>query len=137
MNSNTSEQSAKIMIVDDSDFSRKTIGEILTNYNFNIVGEASNAQDAISMAASSNANIFIIDIVMPEISGIELAKKIFEIKNNVYIIMISSLRIESIVIDAISTGAIDYIQKPFTEKDLISSIKKVETVVKKNSESHY
>ena len=62
---------------------------------------------------------------MPEVSGIELADYITENFSDTGIIMISSLGHESIVIDSISAGANDYLQKPFTKEDLLTSVDKI------------
>jgi DNA-binding NtrC family response regulator len=122
----------KILIVDDSEFNRKSMISCLTEEGFNVVGEAGSAEEGIKAAATSKANLIFIDIVMPERSGLELAKH-FQDKSaqNRYIIMMSSLNIESIVIESISNGAIDFIQKPFEKSDLIKSVEKIERMLEK------
>jgi len=115
----------RILIVDDSDFSRQNISAMLTDSKYNIIGEASSAKEAISILQDRKAHIAIIDVVMPEISGIELAEKINSNFQDTQVIMISSLAQENIVIDAISVGASDFLQKPFTKETLINSIEKI------------
>ena len=63
---------------------------------------------------------------MPEISGIELAQALNELKNKVTIIMMSSLKQEDIIIESIAVGAVDFLQKPFEKETLIKSVKKAE-----------
>ncbi|MBK23664.1 MAG: two-component system response regulator [Halobacteriovorax sp.] len=116
----------KIAVVDDADFSRKTVVEILEKNDFEVVGQAGNAEDAIGMISSTKANLFLIDVVMPNISGMELAKKLSEVSNRpITIIMMSSLDLENIIIESISNGAIDFIAKPFDADTLIKSVTKV------------
>jgi two-component system chemotaxis response regulator CheY len=115
----------KILIVDDSDFSRSNISKMLDSKKYNIIGEASNGSEAINSLKDRLPDIAIIDIVMPGMSGFELAKKISENFKDVMIIMISSLAQENIVIDAISSGASDFLQKPFTKETLVNSIEKL------------
>lgn len=115
----------RILIVDDSDFSRSTIANMLTDEKYNVIGEAASAKEAINILRDRKAHVVIIDIVMPEVSGIELAEYITENFQNTSIIMISSLAQESIVIDSISSGASDFLQKPFSKEDLITSIDKI------------
>ena len=99
----------KILIVDDSAFNRKSMSEILISEGFNVIGTAGSAEDAIQIAHSSKANLIFIDIVMPDISGLELTKHFQEKQaGERFIIMMSSLNIESIVIESISNGAIDF-----------------------------
>jgi two-component system chemotaxis response regulator CheY len=124
--------SLKILIVDDSEFNRKNMVEILTFEGFNVVGQADSAEDAIQIAHSAKPNLIFIDIVMPEISGLELTKHLQEKgSGEKFIIMMSSLNIESIVIESISNGATDFLQKPFERDDLIKAVEKVERHVEK------
>ncbi len=127
-------QMLKILVVDDSNFIRRSIIEILTSEGYNVVGEAASAEDAIQIAHTSKPNLLLLDIVMPEISGLELAKHFQEkISGEKYIIMMSSLAIESIVIESISNGAIDFLQKPFERDDLLKAVSKIEKMLDKES----
>jgi DNA-binding NtrC family response regulator len=98
------------------------------------VGQASCAEDAIQIAHSSKANLIFIDVVMPNISGLELTKHFQEKTSDTrYLIMMSSLNIESIVIESISNGAIDFLQKPFEADDLLKAVEKIERIVEKDN----
>lgn len=128
-----SHENLKILIVDDSDFNRKNMADILTFEGFNVVGQASSAEDAIQIAHSAKPNLIFIDIVMPEISGLELTKHLQDKgMGEKFIIMMSSLNIDSIVIESISNGATDFLQKPFDREDLIKAVEKIERLVEKN-----
>ncbi|EQC47058.1 response regulator receiver domain protein [Bacteriovorax sp. BSW11_IV] len=100
--------------------------EILERHGFNVVGNASSAEKGLLLAQSTRANLYIVDVVMPKVSGIEFAKRLMELRTGVYIIMTSSLDMESVVIESISNGAIDFLTKPFTEETLINSVEKIE-----------
>lgn len=115
----------KILIVDDSDFSRNSISSMFDDSKYSIVGEAANAKEAINILKDNQAHLVIIDVVMPEVSGIELAEYITDNFTDTYIIMISSLGQESIIIDSISAGASDYIQKPIKKEVLLASVDKI------------
>ncbi len=129
-----SHQTLKILIVDDSNFNRKNMSDILTEEGFNVVGSASSAEDAIQIAHTSKPNLIFIDIVMPDISGLELTKHFQEkAAGEKFIIMMSSLTIESMVIESISNGAIDFLQKPFERSDLIKAVEKIERLVEKDA----
>ncbi len=119
----------KIVVVDDSDLSRKSIIEILDRYGYDIVGQANSAELALPLAGTTSANLFIIDVVMPEVSGLELAKTLSELSKPINMIMMSSLDTESVVIESISNGAQDFLAKPFTENQLIQSIEKIKSVL--------
>jgi two-component system chemotaxis response regulator CheY len=120
-----SKREVKIVIVDDSDFSRSIIRKMLTEENMNIVGEANGAEAAIGIIKETNPNIVITDIVMPDISGIELTEKISQNFENISVIVVSSLSQEHIVLEAIAAGASDFIAKPIQKQQLIDSIDKI------------
>lgn len=118
-------EKVKAFIVDDSDFSRKEISKYLERNNIDVVGEASSAKEATQILTERKVDVAIVDIVMPEISGIELTDYITDNFKNTAVIVISSLAQENIVLEAISAGASDYIQKPVKEELLIQSIEKI------------
>lgn len=114
----------KILVVDDSDLSRKSVVSILENEKFCIAGEAESAEKVMHLLSGTKFNLAIIDVVMPNISGIELAKTLSE-KMEMMIIMMSSLNLENIVIESISSGAMDFLTKPFEKQQLIQSVDKI------------
>lgn len=123
----------KILVVDDSDFNRRNMISILTEEGFNVVGEAKSAEEALQVSHSVKANLIFVDIVMPEISGLELSKHFQEKTNSSkFVILMSSLNVESMVIEAISNGAIDFLQKPFDAEDLIKCVEKIERLLEKD-----
>lgn len=115
----------KVVIVDDSDFSRSIIRKMLTEEGINVVGEANSAEAALIVIKEKSPNIVITDIVMPEISGIELTEKINQSFDNISVIVISSLSQEHIVLEAIGAGASDFIAKPIQKQQLIDSLEKI------------
>jgi two-component system chemotaxis response regulator CheY len=129
---NKKTQELKIAVVDDSEFSRKSIIEILEGEGYNIVGQAGSAEEGLALGGTTGANLFIIDVIMPERSGLEMAKVLTEKSMNASIIMISSLNMESIVIESISSGALDFLPKPFSPEDLLKAVDKIQN--EKNKE---
>ena len=115
----------KVLIVDDSDFSRSIISKMITEEGYQVVGEASSAEMALGMMKDKAPNIVITDIVMPEISGIELTEKIVQNYENASVIVISSLSQEHIVLEAIGAGASDFIAKPIQKQQLLDSLQKI------------
>lgn len=115
----------RILIVDDSDFSRLNMSKMLTEAKYNIIGEAANAKEAKAILSDRKAHLAILDVVMPEVSGIELAQHISDNYKDTAIMMVSSLAGESIIIDSISAGASDYLQKPFKKENFLASVEKI------------
>lgn len=115
----------KVVIVDDSDFSRSILRKMLAEEGIEVAGEASSAESALAVIKDKKPNIVITDIVMPEISGIELTEKITQNYDDISVIVISSLSQEHVVLEAISAGASDFIAKPIQKQQLIDSLNKL------------
>lgn len=115
----------KIVIVDDSDFSRSVITSMLAEEGFQVVGEAASAEAALPLLKEKQPDIVIADIVMPDVSGLELAEKIGHSFPDISVIIVSSLSQEHIVLDAIGAGASDFIPKPIQKQQLIDSVQKI------------
>jgi two-component system chemotaxis response regulator CheY len=122
----------KIVVVDDSDFSRSVIVKMLKEAEFNVVGEASSAASAMQVIKDKKPHVVITDIVMPEISGIELTEKINQDYDDTYVIVVSSLSQEHVVLEAIGAGAADFISKPINSQQLIDSLEKIGSQIKKD-----
>lgn len=116
---------AKIVIVDDSDFSRSVINQMLTEAGIQVVGEAGSAEAALPLIKEKKPDIVIADIVMPNVSGLDLTEKISSTFPEISVIVISSLSQEHIVLDAIGAGASDFIAKPIQKQQLVDSIEKI------------
>jgi two-component system chemotaxis response regulator CheY len=123
--SNFNPASVKIVIVDDSDFSRSIISRMVTEAGFTVVGEANGAEAALIAVRDKSPNVVITDIVMPNVSGIELTEKLTQNFGDVAVIVVSSLSQEHIVLEAIGAGATDFIAKPIQKQQLIDSIEKI------------
>ncbi len=123
--SSTDVSKVKILIVDDSDFSRSIISKMLSEEGYQVVGEAANAETALLMVKEKRPNIVITDIVMPDVSGIELTEKIVNNFEGTSVIVISSLSQEHIVLEAIGAGASDFIAKPIQKQQLLDSLEKI------------
>jgi two-component system chemotaxis response regulator CheY len=115
----------KVLIVDDSDYSRQAISDLVTDSGFTVVGEASSAQEAIKISQDNKIDVAVIDCIMPETSGIELAELFRRNFSQMSVIMISSIAQENVIISSIKAGASDFLQKPFKKDALIASIERV------------
>lgn len=115
----------KILVIDDSEFSRKSMSQILEAAGHNIVGEAANAEECMEVLKGSKPNLIIIDVVMPEINGIDLAKHLNENYDNIWLVMVSSLGQEHIILESIAAGASDFIHKPFRPDDFLAIVEKI------------
>lgn len=115
----------KVLIVDDVAFVRKTLAEIFLQARYQVVGEASNGQEAIEMYAKTRPDLVTMDIVMPQMSGIDAIRKLLKMDKEAKIIIVSAMDQESLVMDAINVGARDYLLKPFSARDVIRTAERV------------
>ncbi len=123
----------KIIVVDDSDFSRSLINQMLKEAGFQVIGEANGAEAALQLIKEKKPDVVITDIVMPEISGIELTEKINQAFDHISVIVVSSLSQEHIVLEAIGAGASDFIAKPIQKQQLVDSLEKILSNINKSN----
>lgn len=116
---------AKIMICDDAAFMRMMIKDILTKNGYEIVAEAENGAVAVEKYPDAKPDLVLMDITMPDMDGIQALKKIKEIDPNANIIMCSAMGQQAMVIEAIQSGAKDFIVKPFQAERVLEAVKKV------------
>lgn len=114
-----------VIIVDDAAFVRKTLHRIISEANYQVVGEAEDGQSAIQLYKKLKPDLVTMDVVMPVMSGIEATKKITQFDRAARVVIISAMQQENLIIDAINAGARDYIFKPFTADEIIKTLDRV------------
>lgn len=114
-----------ILICDDAAFMRMMIKDILTKNGYNVVGEAENGEKAISAYAETKPDLVLMDITMPELDGIGALKGIKQNDPDANVIMCSAMGQQAMVIEAIQSGAKDFIVKPFQAERVLEAVKKV------------
>lgn len=116
---------AGILIVDDAAFMRLTIKRMVEAHGYSVVGEAGNGIEAVKKFAEKKPDVVILDITMPEMSGIEALKRIKILNPDARIVICSALGQQEMLAEAIECGAQDFIVKPFEEERLIAALEKV------------
>lgn len=114
-----------ILICDDAAFMRMMIKDILTKNGYEIAGEAENGAKAVEKYNETKPDLVLMDITMPEMDGIQALKKIKEGDPNATVIMCSAMGQQAMVIEAIQSGAKDFIVKPFQAERVLEAVKKV------------
>ncbi len=115
----------RVLIVDDADFMRMMIKDILIKNGYEIAGEATDGNSALQKYKEIAPDLVTMDITMPEMDGVDTVKAIIEYDPNAKIIMVSAIGQQAIVIDAIQAGAKDFIVKPFIPERVLEAITKV------------
>ena len=116
---------ARTLVADDASFMREMIREIIEPEGFEVVAEAGDGLDAVEAFKEHTPDIVTMDIVMPKMSGIEAVKQIVEIDPGACIVMCSALGQEALVMEALKSGAKDFIVKPFKPDAVLTTLRKV------------
>ncbi|RMF92330.1 MAG: diguanylate cyclase [Candidatus Schekmanbacteria bacterium] len=127
------DKKATILIVDDSPLSIRMIADILSPLDYNIIS-AKSGIEALSLLKSTDIDLILLDIIMPEINGYEVCRTI---KNNkktaeIPIIMVTSLNDEESKYKSLEAGADDFITKPFNRPEIIARTKNLINLKKLN-----
>ncbi|MCK4666738.1 response regulator [Candidatus Dependentiae bacterium] len=116
---------ARILIADDAIFMRMMIKDILTKNGYEIVGEAGTGTEAVLKYQQLKPDLVTMDIVMPEMGGIEAVKSIIKIDPNANILMCSAMGQKALVIEAIQAGAKDFVVKPFQPSRVLEAVARI------------
>jgi two-component system chemotaxis response regulator CheY len=115
----------RILIVDDAAFMRMMIKNIVVKHGYEVVGEAENGLQAIQLYKEVSPDLVTMDITMPEMDGIQGVKEIRKIDPNANIIVCSAMGQQAMVLEAIQSGAKDFVVKPFQQDRIIQAIERV------------
>lgn len=116
----------KILIADDHHVVRRGLVFFLrTQEQFKVVGEAGNGKEAVELARTLNPDIILMDLIMPEMDGIEATKIIKKESPTIKIMMLTSFSDQEHVIPAIEAGASGYQLKDIEPDELVKSIKRI------------
>jgi DNA-binding NarL/FixJ family response regulator len=113
----------RILLVEDHSMVRAGLRALLERANdINIVGEASNGQEAIDMTLELKPDVLVMDIMMPRLNGIQAAEQIRDMKLPVYILLLSMYSDEGLVHQALQSGVKGYVLKTSVSEELLWGI---------------
>lgn len=115
--------SRKILVVDDSGYSRSTIKSILTESGYTVIGEAKDGAEALDLIVELKPDLVTLDNILPDMSGIEILKVLREQDIKCKVIMISAVGQQSAIEEGLGLGAEAYIIKPFTKENILEKVK--------------
>ncbi|KAF0817545.1 Chemotaxis regulator - transmits chemoreceptor signals to flagellar motor components CheY [Bacillus sp. ZZV12-4809] len=116
---------ARILIIDDAKFMRVTLSTILKKAGHEIVGEGEDGKEAVDLFENLNPDLVMMDITMPEMSGLEAVREIKRENPNAKVIMCSAMGQQKVVVESIEAGAKDFIIKPFDEGRVLEAVNRV------------
>ena len=114
-----------VLICDDAIFMRTMIGDILKQAGFEVVGEAETGVEAVERYRELKPNLVTMDIVMPDMGGIDAVREIVKEDPGARILMCSAMGQQALVIEAIQAGARDFVVKPFQPSRVLEAVQRV------------
>jgi two-component system response regulator NreC len=116
----------KVLIADDHGVVRKGLRLLLEQYpELEVIGEAANGREAVTMAATLSPQIVVMDVAMPILNGIEAAEQILKVNSKTGIIILTMHADESYLLRALNVGVKGYLLKESAEQDLLLAIRAV------------
>jgi two-component system chemotaxis response regulator CheY len=115
---------ARVLVVDDAAFMRKMVTDALTKGGHEVVGEASDGNEAVDRYRELRPEVTTLDITMPEKDGLTALQEIMALDPGARVVMCSALGQESKVLESIKIGAKDFIVKPFQPDRVLGAVDK-------------
>jgi two-component system chemotaxis response regulator CheY len=117
--------SRTVLICDDAIFMRTMVGDILTQAGFEIIGEAETGVQAVERYQQLRPDLVTMDIVMPDMGGIDAVREITTLDPAARILMCSAMGQQALVVEAIQAGAKDFVVKPFQPSRVLEAVNRV------------
>lgn len=117
------EEQEKILVVDDEPGVRTVLQRVLTQAGYEVV-TADNGAEALDCVSLGEVNLMLLDIKMPDISGMEVLAKITAEYPDVGVIMVTAVIDIQVAVEALKLGAYDYITKPFNRDEVVQKVRK-------------
>lgn len=124
--------SERILIVDDEERIRKLLNMYLVREGYEIT-EADNGEDALELALEQDFHCILLDLMMPKMDGIEMAKRL-RTQKSTPIIMLTAKGEENNRVEGFEVGADDYIVKPFSPREVVLRVK---AILRRSSETTF
>ena len=115
----------RVLVVDDAMFMRKSLTQVLKNSGYEVVGEATNGEEAIKAYKMYSPDVVLMDITMDKMDGLTALTRIREFDQEANVIIVSAMGHERQVKKALRLGAKHFVVKPFSKKKLLDTLKKV------------
>lgn len=115
----------KVLVTDDTLYSRMLLRNLLASHGYTVVGEARNGREAVERYKELCPDLVTMDVVMPEMDGVAAVKEIKRIDPKANILMCTSMGQRSMVLEAIQAGAAGFVVKPFRDANVVRCVRKL------------
>ena len=117
--------SKSVLICDDAIFMRTMVSDILTQAGYDVVGEAETGLQAVERYQQLRPDLVTMDIVMPDMGGIDAVREIVKHDPEAKVLMCSAMGQQALVVEAIQAGAKDFVVKPFQPSRVLEAVTRV------------
>jgi two-component system chemotaxis response regulator CheY len=117
--------SHSVLVCDDAIFMRTMISDILSQAGFEVIGEAETGIQAVERFEELKPDLVTMDIVMPDMGGIDAVREIMKIDPTAKVLMCSAMGQQALVVEAIQAGAKDFVVKPFQPSRVLEAVQRV------------
>ena len=114
-----------VLVCDDAIFMRTMISDILAQAGFEIVEEAETGVQAVERYKQLKPELVTMDIVMPDMGGIDAVREIVKFDPEARVLMCSAMGQQALVVEAIQAGAKDFVVKPFQPSRVLEAVQRV------------
>jgi two-component system, chemotaxis family, chemotaxis protein CheY len=114
-----------VLICDDAIFMRTMLSDILQQAGFDVVGEAETGAQAVDRYRELRPDLVTMDIVMPDMGGIDAVREITRGDPGAKVLMCSAMGQQALVVEAIQAGAKDFVVKPFQPSRVLEAVQRV------------
>ncbi len=115
---------AKILVVDDAAFMRMRCKKLLSQSGFEVIEAATGAQ-AVEVYKEDRPDVVLLDITMPDMDGLTALKELKKFDPEAKIAMVSTMGQQSVVMEALKSGAQDFLVKPFDPDRVLATVRKM------------
>ena len=115
----------KVLAVDDSKTMLAMLSAQLRDSNFEVIATASSGPEAVEKFKELKPQLVLLDVVMPEVTGIDTLQRLLNVDTSACVVMVSSIGTEATVQDCLKRGAKSYLQKPLQKDNMLAHLKKI------------
>jgi DNA-binding NarL/FixJ family response regulator len=113
----------RLLLADDHRMLRETLKRSMLDEGFDVVGEASDGQEAIDLAEELQPDVILMDVTMPDVDGVEATRRIIERRPEARIVMLTMHADQDVIASAIRAGASGYLVKDCSFEEVAATVR--------------
>ena len=113
----------RLLLADDHRMLRETLKRSMIDEGFEVVAEASDGQEAVELATAHRPDVVLMDVTMPEMDGVEAARRICETHDDIRVIMLTMHADQDVIAAAIRAGAVGYLVKDCSFEEVADTVR--------------